>query len=518
MKRLWSTFEFALFLPAVLLSPAASSAQGIQSFSIGARTSSLPLSNSVDVLFQSRDTLWAGSGKGLSQTMNGGQTWNHFPNTQSFDEKGISAMAGNDKIICAASAFSQKNGTESIPVGGGLHFSTDRGITWTFTPQPVDAGTVDTLTYGINRIRALAITVPQQNITYDVAVNDSAVWIASFAGMLRRSTNLGQTWERVILPSDSLDSISPTDTLDFDLAPVGGALGLRENLNHRVFSVFSPNDSVIWVGTAGGINRSTDGGIRWQKYSHQNQTQPISGNFVVAINHQIYQSRSIVWAATVNAVDPDEEQAVSYTEDDGATWNIALLGERAHNIAWKDSIVYVATDRGLFRSSDFGRSWLQSGSVYDVTNSQRFSMPQIYAVAVQGDTVWIGGPEGIASTIDRATQPFGSSWRVFRAYQPVGASSSTYSYPLPFSPDDETVRLHYGTSGTTVSVTIRIFDYAMQPVKTLIQHAPRSGSAEHDEIWNGRDEYDRIVSNGVYFYRIEIDEREAFWGKVLVLR
>ena len=106
----------------------------------------------------------------------------------------------------------------------------------------------------------------------------------------------------------------------------------------------------------------------------------------------------------------------------------------------------------------------------------------------------------------------------FSCNQPVQASGTTYSYPLPFSPSSEVVRLHYSTSGRTVPVTIRIFDFAMQPVKTLLQNATRSGSIEHDEIWDGRDDRQRRVSNGIYFYRIEADGGEPQWGKIFVLQ
>jgi ligand-binding sensor domain-containing protein len=491
--------------------------QGTQGFSLSLADSPLPRSNQTEVLAASRDTVWVGTASGLSMTSDG-LFWRHFTNTGNFDQKGISAIALNDCILWVASAFSERRDDAVVPMGGGLHWTIDRGNTWTYVPQPTDVGTVDTLLYGVNRIRALAVTVPQQNLTYDIALTDSIVWIASFAGMLRKSEDRGQTWGRVVLPPDNLNSISPNDTLDFDLAPSGGALGLRENLNHRVFAVHASDDSTLWVGTAAGINKSTDGGTSWQRFSHQNQARPISGNFVVAINEQRYGAQRIIWAATVHALDPDEYQAVSFSDDGGRNWEVTLAGERAHNIAFQDSLVYVATDRGVFRSDDRGQTWLRSGSVTDVSNGQRFTSPVIYAVAARGDTIWVGGPEGIAYTIDNSGQLFGTTWRVFRTYDPVGISSTTYSFPLPFSPDAEVVRIHYSTGGLTRPVTIRIFDFAMQPVKTLIQNAVRSGAYEHDEIWDGRDDAGRRVANGVYFYSVDTGMGGPRWGKIFILQ
>lgn len=480
--------------------------------------STLPLSNAINDLLVRRDTVWVGTERGLSLTTNGA-SWSNFGKSDGFKGFGISAFAVRNSLVWVAEASSTRENGEAVSFGEGLYYSTNGGATWTHVPQPVEraGATVDTLTYGNNKIRALAITVTRSNLTYDIALTSTAVWTANFAGMLRKSTDRGQTWSRVILPPDNLNSISPDMQLNFDLSPTGGALGLRENLNHRVFSVFASSDSVIWVGTAGGINKSTDGGVSWRKFNHQNQQRPISGNFVVAINEQRWAGQQIIWAATVNALDPNEQRGLSFSADGGESWSTTLLGEFVHNIAFKDSIVYAATDRGVYRSSNFGQTWIRNGTIFDPTNLQRIASLPIYAVAVKGDTVWIGGTDGMAYTLDSPTHMFGSSWRVFRTYQPVGLSSMTYSYPSPFSPDDEVVRIHYSTRGRNAAVTIRIFNFAMQPVRTLIQNASRSGAYEHDEIWNGRDDQNNRIANGVYFYVVEVEGLEPMWGKIFIV-
>jgi len=486
-------------------------------------TSSLPLTNSINNIFvqQDHDTVWFGTGQGLSFTSNGGTIWTNYFASNTFDTKGISAIAMRGNTIWVATGYTTKLGDEDVQTGGGLHYSTDHGATWSFIPQPVDTGTINIQDYGINKIRVLAITVPQQNITFDIAITSNAVWTASWAGMLRKSRLDSLHFTPVILPPDNLNQISPTDSLNFDLSPAAGRLGLTENDNHKVFSVYASDDTVIWVGTAGGINKSTDGGLSWRKFSHQNQNHAISGNFVVALQEQILSTHRIMWAATVNANDPDETKGVSYSEDGGETWRTTLLGEWAHNISFKDSLVYIATDNGLFRSSDFGESWIRSGSIYDTTNLQRFVSTECYGVGAKGDTVWYGGSEGIAYTIDSPSQLFGSAWHIFRTAEQVGNNKKTYSFPNPFSPNNEPVRLHYSlgvTNSGFKNITIRIFDYAMQPVRTLIQNTSRLSGKEYDEIWDGKNDHRSIVANGVYFYRIEVSNQSPIWGKILVLK
>ncbi|MEW6061292.1 MAG: hypothetical protein AB1600_05045, partial [Bacteroidota bacterium] len=481
---------------------------------------SLPTSNVVTDIVVAGDTVWLGTGKGLSRSTDGGRTWKNYYNTPEFGTEDISAIAVREKEIWVATAHSVVRNDASLPEGSGFRISTDGGETWKTLPQPVDTYNVDTIDYNAKSfIRALGITTAINNITYDIAITNNGVWITSFAGMARKWNRTTEQWELVVLPPDNLSSISITDSLRFDLSPSGGALGLQENLNHRAFSVYAENDSTIWIGTAAGINKTTNNGKSWVRFSKQNQLQPISGNFVVAIGQQKTTSKTLIWAATINANDKTEIRGVSYTDDGGMTWKQALHGEFAHNFGFNNNIVYVPTDNGIFRSDDFGTTWIQSGTIYDPLNRHRYTQPTFYSAATQGDTAWFGGIDGIVKTIDNVSHPFGSTWSVVRAAQAVPSPSSTYAYPNPFAPDDEVVRIHYTTGKTTTaSVTLRIFDYGMNLVRTVVQNVIREPNREHDEIWDGRNENRTFVSNGVYFYQLTVDNDEPRWGKILVIQ
>ena len=484
-------------------------------------TSSLltPLSNSVTDIVISGTTIWLGTGKGLSRSTDGGLTWTNYYGQPSFGEEDISAIAIHNSDVWVATAHDTTVDGSSLPVGSGLRYSADWGDTWTVIPQPRDSQNIDTLLYGKNKIPALGVKTDVNNITYDIAATDSAVWIASYAGMARKSTDNGKTWQIVIIPPDNLDSISPMDSLVFDVSPVAGDLGLTGNLNHRAFSVYAENWSHIWIGTAGGINKTTDGGQSWVKYNHTNQISPISGNFVVALHKQNFAAHSIIWAGTVNAEGADEKRGVSFSADSGQTWSTTLLGEFCHNIGFKDSIVYAVTDNGIYRSSDIGTSWSQTGTIYDNVTKQRiFSPTQFYAVDLRGDTVWFGGDDGTAYTEDNSAHLFGSSWSILHAAQPLSSNHSTYAYPNPFSPANESVRMHYSVDQISANVTIRVFDFGMNLVRTVVSDANRGGVAEHDEIWDGKNDNGRQVSNGPYFYQVIVGTENPIWGKILVLQ
>jgi hypothetical protein len=160
----------------------------------------------------------------------------------------------------------------------------------------------------------------------------------------------------------------------------------------------------------------------------------------------------------------------------------------------------------------------------DLTNLQRITQSTVYGVATQGDSLWIGGSDGTALAYniidDTVKHTFNATWKVFRTYEQIGTKRTTYSYPCPFSPSvDGKVRLHYSLVGkSAASVSIRIYDFGMLPVKTVLQNVTRTGGSENDETWDGKGDNNKFVANGVYFYSVEIDNSEPIWGKVFVIR
>ena len=492
-----------------------------------------PLSNSGVVFYVRGDSVWFGTGKGLDLTTDGGSSWRHLGdeptfNNADFDHNDISALSAYGSTYWAALAGSEPlDDGSSLPKGLGLVMSTDNGATWKHIAQPMEAEGDSTyvVQYGVSRLKALSVTTPIQNITYDLAATSNAVYTTSFAGGLRKSTDMGATFHLMVLPPDNLDSISISDTVNFDLSPVdrpdrwnlsGTVKGMRGNFNHRVFSVLAVTDSELWVGTAGGINRTTDGGNSWRKFSYTNQANPISGNFVVAIGRNVIGGTPFIWAATINANDPQEFRAISFTSDQGRTWSTALRGEFTHNFGFMNSVVYAVSNTGVFRSDNAGLSWTHYTGFVDTKHNRRSYDDACYAVASQGDTIWVANVDGLMNTRDNSVTPFGSDWTIFRAAAPLASAKQAYAYPNPFSPDDEVCRIHYRTTQSG-SVSIRVFDFAMFPVRTIIQNASRTPSSEIDDIWDGKDDNRKQVANGLYYIKVTQDGEDV-WTKIIVLQ
>ena len=474
------------------------------------------MSNSIGDIIAIGDTVWLGTSRGVSVSFDRGENWTNFYGTSPFGEDNVSAIGYDNGTLWAATATTaEAPGGGTVPKGTGLKFTTDNGNTWTAVPQPVDHPDSSTVRYGISILQALPITVAEQNITYDIAFTPGTVWITSFAGGTRKSTDMGQTWYRVVLPPDDLNSIHPDDSLDFCLSPIGGSFCSEGNLNHRAFSVAAIDDTTLLVGTANGINKSTDNGISWAKFNHQNQSEPISGNFITALGYN--NSNNTIWAASWKAEQPEEFYAVSSSTNGGDSWEVFLEEERSHNFGFKINDVIAATDNGAFRSSDQGNSWILPNSLVDEKSGVELTTKIFYSAASEGNDVWLGSADGLARL--RETSFWTGQWKIYFASQPLKSDRETYAYPNPFSPRQEQLKIKYSTGGTEALVTIRIFDFGMNYIRTVIQNAPRNRTAEGaPDYWDGRDDQGNYLPNGVYIYRVDIDDEEPLFGKIIYMQ
>ncbi|MDP2362607.1 MAG: hypothetical protein Q8M94_02435 [Ignavibacteria bacterium] len=477
-----------------------------------------PLSNTITDIVTVGDTIWLGTSRGVSLSIDGGESWNNFYGQADFGTDNVASIGYDNEVFwCATAKSTEVTGGSTLPDGTGLKYTTNLGVTWKSISQPLDAQTDTVEQYGINQIRALPVTVTIQNLAYDIAFTPNTIWIATFAGGLRKSTDNGQTWKRVILPPDNLNSIAPSDTLDFCLSPVAGKFCGTGNLNHRVFSVISTNDSTLFVGTAGGINKSTDGGVSWIKFNAQNQSQSISGNFITALGFN--KLSNTVWASTWKAENLSEFYGVSSSSDGGTTWKTFLRDERPHNFGFKNFDVMVPTDNGVFRSSDDGLTWILPNSIVDEKSNASLKTDLFYAADSYQQKIWLGSADGLVRLKETPGKVWEGEWKIFFASQPLQSNNDTYCYPNPFSPRQEELKIKYSTGGVDANVTIRIFDFGFNYLRTVIQNVSRNRDLEGaPEFWDGKDDNGNYVPNGVYFYRVEVGDNDAVYGKILVMQ
>jgi hypothetical protein len=497
---------------------------------------------------------WLGTGQGLA-LHNGKQIFSFLSTQDSLaDQESISLLpAGGIPAIAVkgdtlAVSFSGDNGSIQLGKGLALSYSAQdtNNLSWRYFKQPVDLPSDTVRPFGEGYYKCLPVTVPEANVTYDSYIDRDFLWIASWAGGLRRYNMEVGNWENVPLPMDGQDSLSLCEGFD-DVDDYGRSilsgyyLNPRDpadggNHNHKAFSVLAYGDTV-WVGTANGINKGIlidewvqlDNGnqqllncIEWEHYSFPNKG--LSGNFVVGIARQKWRGKTTIWAASMNADTQGETRGLSYTRDNGLTWNTALLGERIYNIFAKDSLVLASSQSGLWKSFD-GENWAKYSPAIDTTFMvQSQILTDIVYTAVLDERLsdkklWIGTGNGAALSSDLQ----GSSWSIF---QTEYDSTDFYAYPNPFSPLNHNqlngegyVRFHTGEIFNT-QVELDIFNFAMEKVfQKKINLSNYNGALK----WNGKDLNGNLVHNGVYFIRLKYapsptKSPTVFWDKLIVVK
>ena len=520
-------------------------AQAKKGFDASAAAGLLPspgiLRNSVANLHAEGDSLWVGPF--LNLTTDGGTTWQVADadslgglrnRVYSLDVEGDVIWAG----LGIALNREIDGQTQETDIARGFIVSEDGGTTWSYrtilAPSDNDPATTgildlpsDTLTtYGGVSLPTLAITVPELSppwdIDYDPLTGD--LWTANQLGGIRKSTDGGATWQRIVLPPDTTAFLAPElgYSFPFFVQPSGIPIDQFAGLNFQAFAVLADRAGSVWAGAVGGLNRSTDGGVRWRHYTLDDG---LPSSWVISIEEQPRLGQEpAIWATCWPAIQQGERFGVVVTRDGGETFDVTLLGERIYDFAFAGRTAYAAGENGLFISDDDGRSWRTVRDFFDPTQPDRTFRPgsRVFSVAATNEAIWVGTEDGLFKSPDG-----GLTWRVFRAEVPLNPDDlppvvpadrvprvDAYAYPNPFSPSvDRFVRIRYKLESDQ-SVQIRVFDFAMNLVRDLAEEQQSGG--EREVSWDGTDNQGARVANGAYFYAVEAGG-ETFWGKVLVL-
>ena len=507
-------------------------------------------SNMVSDIVQQGDTVvWLGTGSGLAVLKDSSSIYTiNSKDKLSANLKdttplgGVTAIAAHNKTLIAAFAKSGEN----ITLGNGLIYSTDatgESIDWLYFEQPIDTEADSLAPFAKRFFKGLPITVKEANVTYDAAISGNYIWITSWAGGLRRYNITQKVWERVPLPQDGDQVLNTCESASYENTPSGYILknfylNPRDpvdggNHNHKAFSVVAYADTV-WVGTANGINRGiigANGCVCWTHYTPS--ANNFSGGFVVDLAVQKYKGYNIIWGATV-AAESGEKNGISFSIDNGDTWNSTLIGKRAYNIEVSDSIVLVASSSGLWKTLtdnplDIDKPWArynQAKQAIKLGSTGVYDMDEILSDEVIGVSydsrsyysksaiIWIGSWDGLARAMDSE----GTNWKIYRAnFDP----DKVYAYPNPFSPYDHNqfqgsgyVHIHADVKLSFV-VKMDIFNFGMEPVlqKQFDRRQASTGSLK----WDGKDKNGRMVDNGTYFIRLEYDQKIK-WIKLIVIK
>jgi len=426
-------------------------------------------------------------GDGIYLSTDGGANWEHFPITTIFRDREKMAVPGGD--LQSFGMWFAGDSLWAAYTSEFLAMTPDLGATWcryrpdsTNNPQP-NPFPGDTLRQ--NRYMHLNYRA------FDVLAKGNEVWSSTNAGV-NRTTDGGATWVNFDAGNSGLAG-------DFvpSIAPNGGTIWaatqgtdideqvLRDNPLDRFHD--GKIDSLDWdldrdgqVDRPGrnGISWTTDHGATWRQYIPADD--PSVGVDFRAWDFT-FDGPSVWVAGTTGGVD-----ALLRSDDSGATWRLVPLvsadgdtftsRQGVTDVACVGGVLWAATQRGLARSADHGRTWALI---------LRFLQ----------------------------TKPLGGGSVV----NPAGVASSltTYAFPSPCAPrDGETPQIVFALTAAA-DVTIHIYDVGGAAVQTIRRADLPAGN--HTVTWNGRTSDGRFVANGIYFYRITTSDGRSALGKMMVL-
>jgi len=295
-------------------------------------------------------------------------------------------------------------------------------------------------------------------------------------------------------------------------------------------------DSSLYVGSGGKGFAISPPSMRWRVINANTNSirqdsarvitsAQLSGGWIPSMNLQVLpEGEPLIWVHS-RPTGGAEYSGVQYSELNGKEWTRVDSGSTIWNFEFYDSLVFMATSGGLRFSEDLGENWIDaeiSGTLV-TSNPQQDNVtidPSEWVVSVKviEDELWVGTTIGAARVplADFLAYPENANWDLYR----VLLDEETFAYPVPFSPINQG-QLYFNfpmkESGT---VTLQIYDFAMNLVKTVVDNDYREGGPEatySTDTWDGRNGRGDIVAAGIYYFKVEYSTGGVNWGKLAII-
>ena len=519
-----------------------------------------PVRNIVENLEAQGDTLWAG--QRLIFTTDGGATFNFVDEPEVFTppiapNAIVYSLDVEGDVIWVGLGFNDNSITSRPQSAAGFAFSEGRRRHLELpVPAPGPARRhapglwpLDPLRPPDRRPPALAAVRHRLRPAHARRVDGRPPERHPAARMNEETGTYARDFQRVVLPPDTLDAITPVREEPYTFPFIPELPGLSDaGANFIAYAVLVDETGTVWAGTEAGVNRSRPEDVftfavedstfeerAWRRTGFDGTADGLLSSAVISIEEQPLgdpafavgspeNPRNPVWLTNwrplATEVQPGEEFGAVVTRDGGETFEAVLIGTgRIFDFGFcggasfcTDQTAWAAGADGLYVSDDDGATWRTIRDFRDADRPGRFVKRDapVYAIATTRDALWVGTADGLLRSTDG-----GQTWTIFRADVPTNPETPTgqtpsvdaYAYPNPFSPNADTVvRIRHDQP----SAAIRIFDFAM----TLVRAIPDAAAVE--QAWDGFDENGNRVANGVYFYEVDTPAG-TFWGKILVL-
>ena len=483
--------------------------------------------NSISNIGAIGDTLWVGPQ--LVRNIGNSFDW-YVADTDSVSQgRGrLYSLALAPDTVLVGLGYITNDGDNSVQTMMGFYLSVDGGDSWNFINPPLDNLGDTKIRYGGQDVPALPIVVPQQAPPYNVTFRGSTLFTAAWALGIRRSTDFGQTWERLLLPPFELDELTPEGTYDFEFNPrtpnASSLMGQKYPkgwTNFLGFSIMIDHEGYVWAGTAGGLNISENAltspadRIRWRHIRAEGGINGMLGNWIIRIRQNPYDHK--VWMTNWITFQ-GERQGLVTTSNRGLTFEQHLVNEDILDVTFNAGYIFAAGRNGLFISPDNGTTWIKQPQIRS-SNSVLKNTTSFQTAAKTTDRIWIGTSDGLISTADN-----GLTWEITRVdfpmsggniYQTDNSETNTFAYPSPFSrTQDGVVRIRFKTTSIGTA-SIELMDFGMDRIIRL-PDVSVSEPGVYEIAWDGLGTNNNRIPNGPVFYTIKIGS-ERITGKFLIL-
>jgi photosystem II stability/assembly factor-like uncharacterized protein len=299
-----------------------------------------------------------------------------------------------------------------------------------------------------------------------IFVNDSIGWIGGSGGTLLKTTDKGNSWNKVKL--DEIYNNSTINKIQFI------------NINTGWISLYRGNY----------LLKTIDGGKSWTE-------QTIDSNLIMYSFH--FANEKDGWAVgAYNSVDN-----IYKTSDGGNSWisehiirvcdlhSVFFINE---NLGWTAGYDYLNGSSVIFQTTNGGEDWYEQKSpcINEGGLSNIFIINENTGWAVGNGIIKTTNGGGIVN-VSNEKELYNTIPNQIELFQ---------NYPNPFNP---TTTIKYAIPQKS-DVEIIIYDIMGREVKTLVKG--NNGIGYKEVIWDGRNNEGQQVSSGIYICRIKATSLE----------
>ncbi len=283
---------------------------------------------------------------GVWKTPDAGRTWQPLWTHEPVASIGALAVAPSDpKVIYAGTG--EADIRSDLSIGGGVYKSTDAGRTWSYT--------------GLRETRQISkIVVDPANPDIVLVAALGHAYAPNPERGVFRSTDGGRTWKKTLFTDSS------TGAIDLCLDPTNPQVVYAAMYNaHRVpWSTYPPAE-----GRGSGIYKSMDGGVTWKRLIRSGESGGLAhglpagllGRIGIAVAYGAHHTR--VYAL----IEARKNGGLYRSDDGGINWQRVSSDPRITERGWyfgnivvdpkNEDVVYLP-DVSLYRSTDGGRTFI----------------------------------------------------------------------------------------------------------------------------------------------------------------